>query len=408
MGLMCSRQNLPQYKQTSALSEVYPSISKMNDRQLPPSGQGSDVKWTLRNFAQYSEDLRAEGQMRKLSSSPFPCAGHKWHMTVCLAKGGIKGDSLHLVVDFADAESLEPGVSYFYKLQVEMRFGKNVLRLEQSAQFGLSSPRIAFEDVAPLAQVLSSLGKDGSLVIILKATPTTMDAPNADNVKAFGMSVSAPPAAELEAPEGSSPGLILKPICISPRVINLINFVSKDQCQYLIQMATPHLRPSLVSGHRVSKNRTSHGMFLLPEHLNDPVVKEVEKRIMFACNTLGFPYSTASDKLQIIRYEPGQEFKPHYDNDVGAVTSRAATIIIYLNDVPAGGETAFPKALDMTDSREAELKVKPVMGSAIIFFSRLPNGKEDMRSLHAGLPVLQGVKYIATKWLSIDPPDTAV
>ncbi|MNR64452.1 hypothetical protein D3C85_1871040 [compost metagenome] len=45
----------------------------------------------------------------------------------------------------------------------------------------------------------------------------------------------------------------------------------------------------------------------------------------------------------------------------------------------------------------------PVKGNAVYFSYLLPDGMLDERTLHAGLPVAEGEKWIATKWLRERP-----
>jgi prolyl 4-hydroxylase len=63
---------------------------------------------------------------------------------------------------------------------------------------------------------------------------------------------------------------------------------------------------------------------------------------------------------------------------------------MYLNDVPAGGETVFPKL---------NLSVVPEKGSAVHFEYCNSLGQIDARTLHGGLPVKEGEKWISTKWM---------
>ena len=63
---------------------------------------------------------------------------------------------------------------------------------------------------------------------------------------------------------------------------------------------------------------------------------------------------------------------------------------MYLNDVEAGGETEFPLA---------GVRIAPVAGRAVVFDNLLADGRPDPESLHAGLPVARGEKWLATLWL---------
>ena len=62
----------------------------------------------------------------------------------------------------------------------------------------------------------------------------------------------------------------------------------------------------------------------------------------------------------------------------------------YLNDVEAGGATRFPVA---------DVTVPPRAGAAIAFRNLTADGQPDPDSLHAGLPVERGEKWLATLWL---------
>ena len=55
-----------------------------------------------------------------------------------------------------------------------------------------------------------------------------------------------------------------------------------------------------------------------------------------------------------------------------------------------GGETNFPYA---------ELKVEPSVGKAIIWHNVDEQGNVDTSTFHEATPVIEGEKWIATKWL---------
>ena len=96
------------------------------------------------------------------------------------------------------------------------------------------------------------------------------------------------------------------------------------------------------------------------------------------------------ERFQCVRYTPRTFFSPHFDTGPEFKNPRRYTIIIYLNDDFTEGETCFP---------ELRLKIRPVKGRAVIF-DNLGTGQEDINplSLHAGLPVKEGNKYICTIW----------
>jgi prolyl 4-hydroxylase len=104
------------------------------------------------------------------------------------------------------------------------------------------------------------------------------------------------------------------------------------------------------------------------------------------------------EPLQILHYGIGAEYQPHYDyfdpSDPGTSKltaqggQRVATLIIYLNDPQRGGATLFP---------DLGIEIAAVKGNAVFFSYERPH--PDTRTLHAGTPVLEGEKWIATRWL---------
>jgi prolyl 4-hydroxylase len=57
--------------------------------------------------------------------------------------------------------------------------------------------------------------------------------------------------------------------------------------------------------------------------------------------------------------------------------------------VEAGGSTVFP---------DLGVAVKPEKGACAVWYNLLRSGEGDFRTIHAGCPVLTGMKWIATKW----------
>jgi prolyl 4-hydroxylase len=102
--------------------------------------------------------------------------------------------------------------------------------------------------------------------------------------------------------------------------------------------------------------------------------------------------------LQILRYRPGAEYRPHHDyfDPVHPGTAkilerggqRVGTLVMYLNTPEGGGATTFP---------DVGLEVAPVRGNAV-FFS-YDRAHPSTRTLHGGAPVTAGEKWVATKWL---------
>ena len=184
-----------------------------------------------------------------------------------------------------------------------------------------------------------------------------------------------------------------------PDVVLITNFLSNDECEALIQSSLSRLTPSTVvnlqAGGRMSHDgRTSEGMaFKISE---TEVIKAIESRISELIN---LPIENG-EGIQVLHYQIGAEYRPHYDyfpeSQLGSKEfleqggQRVATLIMYLNDVDAGGETVFP---------ELSLSVAPKKGSALYFSYTNSLGQVDDKTLHGGAPVVKGEKWIATKWI---------
>lgn len=99
--------------------------------------------------------------------------------------------------------------------------------------------------------------------------------------------------------------------------------------------------------------------------------------------------------LSVLRYAPGQEYRPHFDwippagRDFAACGQRIRTALLYLNDEYDGGETHF---------LSSGLSFKGAPGDVLVFSNVTDDGAPDQSSRHAGLPVRGGVKWVASKW----------
>ena len=182
-----------------------------------------------------------------------------------------------------------------------------------------------------------------------------------------------------------------------PELVVFANLLSAAECDALMEAATPRLARSLTvdvsTGEELlHADRTSQGMFF--ERSENEVVHRVESRI---AKLLRWPLANG-EGLQVLRYREGGQYLPHYDyfdptqTGTPALLSRGgqrvATLIIYLQSPEAGGATVFP---------DLKMEVAPQRGHAV-FFS-YPQAHPASLSLHCGAPVLQGEKWIATKWL---------
>ncbi|RZJ21409.1 MAG: 2OG-Fe(II) oxygenase [Haliea sp.] len=197
--------------------------------------------------------------------------------------------------------------------------------------------------------------------------------------------------------DGGDRQVAISTVMRAPDLLVLEDLLDEDECLALIDAAKPRLQRSLTvaletGGEEVHADRTSDGMFFTRGE--NPVVAAVEARI---AKLLGWPLENG-EGLQVLRYGPGAEYKPHYDYfdpaEPGTQSilkrggQRVATLVMYLQEPLSGGATVFP---------DIRLQVAPRRGSAV-FFS-YSQAHPCSQTLHGGLPVVEGEKWIATKWL---------
>jgi prolyl 4-hydroxylase len=183
----------------------------------------------------------------------------------------------------------------------------------------------------------------------------------------------------------------------NPRVIVFGHLLSDQECDELIALASERLVRSetvvtSTGASEVNTARTSDGMFF--GRGENALCARIETRIGAL---LGWPVENG-EGLQVLRYRPGAEYKPHYDyfdpNQAGTPTilkrggQRVGTVVIYLNTPERGGATTFP---------DVNLAVSPVKGNAVFFSYDRPHPMT--RTLHGGAPVTAGEKWVTTKWL---------
>jgi len=182
-----------------------------------------------------------------------------------------------------------------------------------------------------------------------------------------------------------------------PRIVVFGSLLSDAECEELIALARPRLARSLTvatqtGGEEVNQDRTSNGMFF--QRGENPLCARIEQRI---AELLNWPLEFG-EGLQVLHYGPGAEYKPHHDYFDPAQPGtpailqrggqRVGTVVMYLGTPRKGGATVFP---------DVHLEVAPVKGHAVFFSYDRPHPMT--RTLHGGAPVIEGEKWVATKWL---------
>ena len=176
------------------------------------------------------------------------------------------------------------------------------------------------------------------------------------------------------------------------------DFLTAAECAALIERIDARRRPSGLADHDGDAGfRTSETCDLDDA---DPFVAGVTARLAAYA---GLDVAHA-EPLQGQRYAVGQEFKAHtdyfepsgvdYDRYCAVAGQRSWTLMVYLNVPGAGGATRF-KRLDKT--------FQPETGKLLAWNNRNADGSPNAMTLHHGMPVRAGTKYIITSWFRDRP-----
>jgi prolyl 4-hydroxylase len=171
------------------------------------------------------------------------------------------------------------------------------------------------------------------------------------------------------------------------------DFVTPSECQRLMRMIDTVARPSSLYDTDYSTGfRTSYSGDL---DVYDPLVKALGRRIDDLLGINGM----CGESIQGQRYFPGQEFKAHNDwfytdqdywkGERKRGGQRSWTAMAFLNKVDKGGDTHFV---------QVGASIEPKPGVLLVWNNALPDGSPNENTLHAGTPVVEGVKYVLTKW----------
>jgi len=173
-------------------------------------------------------------------------------------------------------------------------------------------------------------------------------------------------------------------------------FLSAEECARMIAMIDAVARPSTAFDLDYSTGyRTSYSG---DPDANDPFVRRIERRLD---DLLGMDRDRG-ETIQGQRYLPGQQFQchtdwfppdtPYWEQEKDRGGQRCFTAMVFLNAVEEGGHTHFPRL---------NLSVEPKPGALLIWNNADREGVPNPWTIHAGTPVVRGVKYIVTKWYRV-------
>jgi hypothetical protein len=171
-----------------------------------------------------------------------------------------------------------------------------------------------------------------------------------------------------------------------PPIYIVDNFLSSDECKYIINLSEKKVRKSLVVDPKTGRgvthpSRTSESCY----HAYD--IKWLISRV----NRLTGVSQQFQEPTQVARYVTGQFYESHLDalDNPGHDGQRIGTVLMYLNNVPSGGGTFF---------NELNLRVQPKEGSAVVFFPAKMDGTIDNKALHTAENA-SDLKCVSQVWL---------
>lgn len=176
------------------------------------------------------------------------------------------------------------------------------------------------------------------------------------------------------------------------------DFLSKEACALLIKTAYPKLNKLQVlhekDGESYNSARVAHGVWLKPEDCE--IIQPIREQVALLSE---LPIEN-QEEIHVVQYKVGGKYDPHHDyfppdkkyfmNTMQSGGQRVQSWIIYLNDDYEGGETDFP---------EENITIVPETGMLAGWNNVIPPKKLNTKSLHAGLPVIKGEKWIAVIWI---------
>lgn len=178
---------------------------------------------------------------------------------------------------------------------------------------------------------------------------------------------------------------------VSLKPINIDNFISDNDCEYLIRTYKDKAARSITEN-GIHESRTSSTYFLSD---SDATVKYIKQKVS---DYLNVPL-THIENIQFLKYQKGEQYKYHNDYFQGTniPNQRVHTILIYLNTLQPedGGETSF---------YYHKLKITPKKGMAVWFRNMSEDGKLVTESLHSGEPIkTDTIKYALNVWTRQSP-----
>lgn len=257
----------------------------------------------------------------------------------------------------------------------------------KAAEWGL--PEVEDIYIALLANGAGGSGRAWSKALErLTARSTLDDRHQIALIQAMGLSFDGEPSLAAHAVTLRS----------DPVIERYPGFLSAAECSFLIERAAPMLQPAVVfhpqTGQQLRDPVRTAQSAAFPFALESPAIHAINRRIAKATGTA----YEQGEPLQVLCYDPGDEYKLHSDAlpKVAHSNQRTETFLVALNIGYHGGETAFP---------HLGIEWRGALGEALHFRNLEKDGSPSQAMFHAGRPVERGRKFLLSKWLREKPLD---
>lgn len=282
----------------------------------------------------------------------------------------------------------------WFRLAILRLTGDRIARDLPGARAALAAARIAGDPDAALMEVALTANGTGAPRDWRGAVTLLKTAARRDRVAQAHLALLT--AMDLDA-DGLPRRLPeLRPLSTAPRIGIAHGFLTAAEGRHIVEAAAELLEPSMVVDPRTGRQvphpiRTSRSAAIGPTRETLPI-QAILRRIALLSDT----GVEQGEPLTLLDYRPGQEYRPHHDAIPGLANQRIATVLLYLNQGYAGGATRFTRS---------GLTIEGRGGDALVFGNTLPDGRPDPDAEHAGLPVIEGQKLLATRWIRSAPID---
>lgn len=180
------------------------------------------------------------------------------------------------------------------------------------------------------------------------------------------------------------------------------NVLTPNECNHLIEFGSKNLKALTVIGDAEKdgvKYRSGDGSWVKEPILDENNIDLNKKVKEIVSNITNLPIEN-QEAIHVVHYGIGGEYKEHHDFfhvdtkeypvHITRGGQRVYSLLFYLNDDFEGGETSFVKK---------KISIKPKKGKLLYWSNLKKDGSLDYDSMHAGLPVITGEKWIAIVWV---------